>query len=92
MLDQFNGQAVLNNVPAGTISALSVVEVEAKYQSLINYLLGQVVIADDENNLPSDFDGVVLEKSGKFFKGKYALSGGSVGLFEGKKLGRAKKP
>lgn len=90
MLDKFNGQAVLTDLPAGTISALNVVEVESKYQSLINYLLGQVVIAEDENNLPSDFDGVVLEKSGKFFKGKYALSGGSVGLFEGKKLGRAK--
>jgi chromosome segregation protein len=90
MMDKFNGQAVLNNIPSGTIHALSVVEVEEKYQSLINYLLGQVVIAEDENNLPADFDGVVLEKSGKFFKGKYALSGGSVGLFEGKKLGRAK--
>lgn len=90
MLDKFNGQAVLTDLPAGTISALNVVEVEPKYQSLINYLLGQVVIAEDENNLPADFDGVVLEKSGKFFKGKYALSGGSVGLFEGKKLGRAK--
>nr|WP_294907572.1 chromosome segregation protein SMC [uncultured Lacibacter sp.] len=90
MLDQFNGQQVLNDVPAGTIPALSVVEVDAKYQSLINYLLGQVVIAEDENNLPAGFNGVVLEKSGKFFKGKYSLSGGSVGLFEGKKLGRAK--
>ncbi|TWI80401.1 condensin subunit Smc [Lacibacter cauensis] len=90
MLDQFNGQQGLNEVPAGTIPALSVVEVDAKYQSLINYLLGQVVIAEDENNLPIGFNGVVLEKSGKFFKGKYSLSGGSVGLFEGKKLGRAK--
>jgi chromosome segregation protein len=90
MMDQFNGQQVLTDVPAGTIPALSVVEVDAKYQSLINYLLGQVVIAEDENNLPTGFNGVVLEKSGIFFKGKYALSGGSVGLFEGKKLGRAK--
>ena len=59
MLDQFNGQAVLNDVPAGTIAALSVVEVEPKYQSLINYLLGQVVIADDENNLSKYFDSVI---------------------------------
>ncbi|MEJ7830335.1 MAG: chromosome segregation protein SMC, partial [Segetibacter sp.] len=33
---------------------------------------------------------IVLEKGGKFVKGKYSLSGGSVGLFEGKKIGRAK--
>jgi len=31
-----------------------------------------------------------LEKNGKYVKGKYTLSGGSVGLFEGKKIGRAK--
>jgi len=34
--------------------------------------------------------GIVLEKNGKFVKGKFSLSGGSVGLFEGKKIGRAK--
>jgi chromosome segregation protein len=34
--------------------------------------------------------GVVLEKHGKFVKGKFSLTGGSVGLFEGKKIGRAK--
>jgi len=33
---------------------------------------------------------VVLEKTGKYVKGKYSLTGGSVGLFEGKKIGRAK--
>jgi chromosome segregation protein len=33
---------------------------------------------------------VVLEKTGKYVKGKYTLTGGSVGLFEGKKIGRAK--
>ena len=31
-----------------------------------------------------------LEKHGKYVKGKYSLTGGSVGLFEGKKIGRAK--
>jgi len=33
---------------------------------------------------------VILEKTGKYVKGKYSLTGGSVGLFEGKKIGRAK--
>jgi chromosome segregation protein len=31
-----------------------------------------------------------LERSGKYVKGKYTLTGGSVGLFEGKRIGRAK--
>ncbi len=90
LLDQFNGHAVLEEAPAGTIKALNVVEVDARYQSLANYLLGQVVIAEGEENIPQGFTGTVVDKSGKFYKGKYTLSGGSVGLFEGKKLGRSK--
>ncbi len=90
LLDQFNGHPVLNDAPNGTVTALSVVDVDGRYQSLANYLLGQVVIAEHENHLPDGFTGTVVEKNGKFFKGKYTLSGGSVGLFEGNKLGRAK--
>lgn len=90
LLDQFNGHPVLSDVPEGTIAALSVVDIDGRYQSLANYLLGQVVIADNENSITEGFAGTVVEKNGKFFKGKYTLSGGSVGLFEGKKLGRAK--
>ena len=33
---------------------------------------------------------IVIEKNGRYVKGKYSLTGGSVGLFEGKKIGRAK--
>ena len=33
---------------------------------------------------------LLVEKSGRMHRGKYNISGGSVGLFEGKKLGRAK--
>ncbi len=32
----------------------------------------------------------MLEKTGKYVKGRYFLTGGSVGIFEGKKIGRAK--
>ena len=90
LLDQFNGHAVLNEAPHATVRALDVVEVDGRYQSLANYLLGQVVIAENGDSLPEGFTGTVVEKNGKFFKGKYTLSGGSVGLFEGNKLGRAK--
>jgi len=42
----------------------------------------------DEQAVP---DGVVLlSKSGKFNKAKLTMAGGSVGLFEGKRIGRAK--
>lgn len=76
--------------PANTIKALDVIEVEDKYKNLAEYLLSNVYIAEDESSLQDANNGVVLEKHGKFVKGKFSLCGGSVGLFEGKKIGRAK--
>jgi chromosome segregation protein len=76
--------------PANTIPALNVIEVDEKYRSLANYLLANVFIAENENALQNSNGAVVLEKHGKYVKGKYFLAGGSVGLFEGKKIGRAK--
>jgi chromosome segregation protein len=52
--------------------------------------LGNVFIAENEQALQTEFDGILLEKTGKYVKGKYTLTGGSVGIFEGKKIGRAK--
>ena len=80
--------------PADTVSALSVIEVEAKYLPLAKHLLQHVFIAENETSLEwfnNESNGsVILEKHGKYVKGKYSLTGGSVGLFEGKKIGRAK--
>ena len=76
--------------PEGTIAALSVVEVDGKYENLAKHLLGNVFIAENEDALRNSNGAVVLEKTGKYVKGKYSLTGGSVGLFEGKKIGRAK--
>jgi chromosome segregation protein len=80
---------------AGAVSALKVIEVDKRYTLLCNHLLKDVYLVDDDkdqqiNNaaLP---DGVVLiGKSGKFNKSKHTMAGGSVGLFEGKRIGRAK--
>jgi chromosome segregation protein len=77
--------------PAGCIPALDVVEFDSAYRHLVHHLLGNVVIAESAEAMESDVSGwVMLEKSGRFVKGRYSLSGGSVGLFEGKKIGRAK--
>jgi len=86
------------NIPAnveGAIPALNVVEVDKHYQPLCDHLLRNVYLIEDNNEhslngveLP---EGVVLiGKSGKFNKSKYTMAGGSVGLFEGKRIGRAK--
>jgi chromosome segregation protein len=80
--------------PADTVPALSVIEVDAKYLPLAKHLLQHVFIAENEPSIEwfnNESNGsVILEKHGKYVKGKYSLTGGSVGLFEGKKIGRAK--
>ena len=65
-------------------------EVDDKYRKLAGHLLANVYIADSEEALQNSNGAVVLEKHGKYVKGKYFLAGGSVGLFEGKKIGRVK--
>ena len=89
LLDQLNG-AKAESAPANTIAALSVIEIDPQYAALANHLLGNVFIAENEAALEANSTGVILEKSGKYVKGKFTLTGGSVGLFEGKKIGRAK--
>lgn len=74
----------------GALPAMDVIEVDARYRNLALHLLGNVFIAEDETVLQASTGHVVLEKTGKYVKGKYTLGGGSVGLFEGKKIGRAK--
>jgi chromosome segregation protein len=74
----------------GAIPALGVIDVEEKYKRLAEHLLGNVFIADNEEALQNSNGFVVIEKNGKYVKGKYSITGGSIGLFEGKKIGRVK--
>jgi chromosome segregation protein len=90
MLEQFNGIKIDTHQPAQTLKAMDVIEVDGQYRQLAEYLLGNVYIAENEEALLNSNGAVVLEKHGKYVKGKYTLTGGSVGLFEGKKIGRAK--
>ncbi len=79
----------------GLIPALDVLRFDQTYSNLFNRLFLNVFIDPnaldrnrfkeyDENNI------TVLSSNGSFVKKQFALSGGSVGLFEGKKLGRRK--
>jgi chromosome segregation protein len=91
LLDKFEAlQNDETHQPAGTIPAMNVIEVDAPYRKLAEQLLGNVYIAESEDALTNSNGAIVLEKHGKYVKGKYSLTGGSVGLFEGKKIGRAK--
>lgn len=97
LLDKINGAqsqpadgSAQVHVLEGAIPALSVVDVEERYKALAAYLLGNVYIADNESVLHNANGFVVIEKSGKYVKGKFSLTGGSVGLIEGKKIGRVR--
>jgi chromosome segregation protein len=70
--------------------ATEVVEFDKKYEKLVAYLLGKVYVAENEAAIEASNGHIAIEKSGKYVKGTYTLTGGSVGLFEGKKIGRAK--
>lgn len=91
LLDKIANINAIVQQPEHTIKAMDVIEVDEQYKKLAEYLLGNVFIAENEEAVSQAADGaVVLERSGKYVKGEYTLSGGSVGLFEGKRIGRAK--
>src|SRR5690606_3968665 len=84
-----------NNDDSRLISAMDVISVDDKFKSLCTILLDGVYLlkSEDDISLESDLptDNItILHKDGKFSKTKLGLSGGSVGLFEGKRIGRAK--
>lgn len=73
------------------IAATEIIEFDVKYSRLINFILDNVyIVRGDYSDFPSQKEGVFLAESGKYIKKKFSLSGGSVGLFEGKRIGRAK--
>lgn len=74
-----------------TQSAIDLVETDAAYRNLCSYLLENVLLSEKEDfsgELPRDV--VLLSKSGQLVRRRYSISGGSIGLFEGKKIGRKK--
>lgn len=88
-INAFESNISLSRIDA-TIPVLEVIEVEPRYRKLAEHLLGNVLIAENDSVLEHTATHTIIEKSGKYVKGKYTLTGGSVGLFEGKKIGRAK--
>ena len=74
------------------ISAASEVQVDDKYRNLLDYVLAGVFISEQESldKTLESTEYTILSRSGKFIQTKYHVLGGSVGLFEGKKIGRKK--
>jgi len=95
ILNNYKTEKVAPAVIEGSVAALDVIEVESRYQNLCTHLLKNVYLVND--SAEKDLNGaalpegvVVIGKSGKFNKSKLTMAGGSVGLFEGKRIGRAR--
>lgn len=86
-----NFQSSQKNSYPSCVSALDIVEYDSKYKGLIQYILdGVYIITGNQDVIPEDAQAVFITQNGKLAKRKYSISGGSVGLFEGKRIGRAK--
>jgi len=77
--------------------ATEIIEVDEKYHCLAAYLLDNVYLLPDKEHLESALQELankehltLMTQNGQFIKSAYALAGGSSGLFQGKRLGRAK--
>ena len=75
-----------------TLQAIDLVETDPSYRNLCAHLLENVLITDKDDIQGQLQDGnyTLLSRSGRFIQRKYSVSGGSIGLFEGKKIGRKK--
>lgn len=85
----------VNTSSTDLVPAMDIIDTESKYRPLCEMLLYNVFLiqtGEDEelkSGLPSE-QVVLLSKSGMFSKTRTGMAGGSVGLFEGKRIGRAK--
>lgn len=71
-------------------AATEVVEYDLKYKKLVSYVLDNVYLVSDHQNIPAHEDCTFITRNGKMIRRAYSISGGSVGLFEGKRIGRVK--
>lgn len=92
ILEQFDRfKPSQNKLFANAIAATEIIEYDEKYGRLINYILDNVyIVKGDHQDFPQDKDSIFISESGKYTQRKFSMTGGSVGLFEGKRIGRAK--
>ena len=98
MLEAFNKMQLENkniDLP-NCLRAIDLIEIDDKYKNLCHYLLNDVMIMTAEQESITSIDTekypgiILLSQNGKFYKTDISLSGGSIGLFDGKRIGRVK--
>ncbi|RMG66327.1 MAG: hypothetical protein D6722_15165 [Bacteroidetes bacterium] len=74
-------------------AAMDVIETAPEYRRLAAFLLDRLYLVEGEKDIPEDSnegEAIFMTRAGNLTKGRYTLHGGSLGLFEGKRLGRAR--
>ncbi len=92
LLDAFEDYVAPMALLPDTTRAIELVQTDPAYRNLCSYLLENVLLTEREDlkgQVPEG-DFVLLSISGRFIQRRYSVSGGSIGLFEGKKIGRKK--
>lgn len=80
-----------NKIYPNAVPATEIIEYDEKYTRLISFILDDVyIVKGGIQDIPENDDTIFITESAKFIKRKFSISGGSVGLFEGKRIGRAK--
>ena len=96
LLDVFENQTTINPVLIeNSLAASDVIEVDSKYDKLVNHLLGNVLIQKEENetqleSVANNPEVILLSKKGQFVSRRFSISGGSLDAFQGKRIGRKK--
>ena len=92
ILDAFEKfESTTGRIYDNAFPATEIIEYDQKYKKLMSFILDKVYIYEgDIKDLQSGDENTFITKNGKLTKRKFSISGGSVGLFEGKKIGRAK--
>jgi chromosome segregation protein len=81
--------------PKGCVSAISLISCKEEHKALFHHLLKEVLVCDEQamtqmgsEALAGQSKWVLLGKNGVLSVGNNWVSGGSIGLFQGKRIGR----
>ena len=89
-MSDLNEKAEKSSTPENCISALDVISSDAKYAPVYQQLLYNVFIAETME-VSNSGNAVILQKDGTGYKTGKRILGGSVGIFEGNKIGRTQR-
>jgi len=93
LLDAFSDYNAPMSLFPDTLQAIDLIQTDPTYYRLCSYLLENVLVTENEDLAAQTVTAdnlTILSKSGRFIKRRFSVSGGSIGLFEGKKIGRKK--